>query len=91
VNTQLTIDEAGRLVLPKPLLEELHLEPGDVLELESTGAQITLRPVRETGSLFQEHGIWVYSTGQPISAETTDELLQQIRRERDLTNLNPGE
>jgi AbrB family looped-hinge helix DNA binding protein len=44
------------MVIPKPLREELHLEPGDGLELESTGEKITLRPVRGTGPLTKEHG-----------------------------------
>ena len=46
MNARLTIDKAGRIVIPKPLREELHLEPGDDLELESAGEEITLRPVR---------------------------------------------
>ncbi len=41
------------MVIPKPLREELHLEPGDSLEMESAGEQITLRPVRGTGSAYQ--------------------------------------
>ncbi len=49
MSTRLTIDKAGRVVIPKPLREELHLEPGDALELERAGEQITLRPVRGTG------------------------------------------
>jgi AbrB family looped-hinge helix DNA binding protein len=44
------------MVISKPLREELHLEPGDGLELESTGEKITLRPVRGTGPLTKEHG-----------------------------------
>ena len=51
MNTRLTTDKAGRVVIPKPLREELHLEPGDSLELQSVGEQITLRPVRGTGPL----------------------------------------
>lgn len=49
MNTRSIIDKAGRVVIPKPLREELHLEPGDSLEMESAGEQITLRPVRGTG------------------------------------------
>jgi AbrB family looped-hinge helix DNA binding protein len=91
MNTRLTIDKAGRVVLPKPLRDELHLEAGDALELESVGEQITLRPVRGTGPLTKEQGVWVFHAGQPLPASLTDELLQQIRGERDLTNLGKGE
>jgi AbrB family looped-hinge helix DNA binding protein len=95
MHVRLTIDKAGRIVIPKPLREELHLEPGDDLELESAGEEITLRPVRGTGPLTQEHGVWVFRThgkpgqaGQAMAASTTDEMLRQIRADRDLVNLD---
>ena len=91
VNVRLIIDKAGRVVIPKPLREELHLEPGDTLEMERAGEQITLRPVRGTGPLRKEHGVWVFHTGQPLSASATDEMLQQIHEERDLANLGKEE
>jgi hypothetical protein len=37
----------------------------------SAGEQITLRPVRGTGPLTKEHGVWVFRTGQPMSASST--------------------
>lgn len=86
MNTRLTIDKAGRVVPPKPLRQELRLEPGDTLELESVGEQITLRPVRGTRPLTKVHGVWLLRTGEPLSASTTDELLRRIREKRDLTN-----
>ena len=91
MSIRLTIDKAGRVVIPKPLREELHLEPGDALDMESAGEQITLRPVRGTGPLAKEHGVWVFHSGQPLRASATDEMLEQIRKERDLANLGQGE
>lgn len=91
MNTRLILDKAGRIVIPKPLREELKLEPGDALEMESAGEQITLRPVRGTGPLTKEHGVWVFRTGQPLPASATDHMLQQIREERDLANLGESE
>lgn len=90
MSTRLLIDKAGRVVIPKPLREELHLEPGDALDMESAGDQITLRPVRGTGPLTKEHGVWVFHTGQPLPASATDEMLQHIREDRDLANLGKG-
>jgi AbrB family looped-hinge helix DNA binding protein len=87
----LTIDKAGRVVIPKPLRKVLHLEPGNTLEMESAGEQITLRPVRGTGPLTKEQGVWVFRTGQPLPASATDEMLQQLREERDMVNLGQGE
>jgi AbrB family looped-hinge helix DNA binding protein len=91
MGTRLVIDKAGRVVIPKPLREELHLQAGDALEMESAGDQITLHPVRGTGPLTQEQGVWVFHSGQPLSASATDEILQQIREERDLANLGKDE
>lgn len=91
MNTRLTIDKAGRVVIPKSVREELHLEAGDSLDMESVGDQITLRPVRGTGPLSKEHGVWVFHSGQSLPASATDEMLEQIRQERDLGNLGKGE
>jgi len=87
MNSRLIIDKAGRVVIPKPLREELHLEAGDALEMETSGEQITLRPVRGTGPLTKERGVWVFHSGEPLPASSTDEMLQKIREERDLVNL----
>jgi len=91
MNIRLIIDKAGRVVIPKPLREELHLEPGDSLEMESAGERITLRPVRGTGSMTKEQGVWVFHSGQPLPASATDEMLRQIRVERDVSNLGKTE
>ena len=90
MSTRLVIDKAGRVVIPKLLREELHLEPGDSLEMETAGEQITLRPVRGTGPLAKEHGVWVFRSGQALSATSTDEMLDQLREERDAANLGKG-
>lgn len=87
MEARLVMDKAGRVVIPKSLRKEWHLEPGDELELESCGEEIILRPFRERGPLTKEQGVWVFRTGKPMPASTTDDLLQQIRGERDLANL----
>ena len=91
MNVRLTIDKAGRVVLPKPIREELRLEPGDALDMETAGEEITLRPVRGTGPLTKEHGVWVFRVGQPLPASATDAMLQKIRAERDQVNLGKSE
>ncbi len=87
MNSRLVLDRAGRVVIPKPVREELRLEPGDVLEMESLGEQITLRPVRGTGPVTKEHGVWVFRAGHPLPASHTDQMLKKIREERDALNL----
>jgi AbrB family looped-hinge helix DNA binding protein len=90
MSVQISIDRAGRVVIPKAMREELHLEPGDLLEMENAGEQITLRPVRGTGPLKKEHGVWVFHTGDPLPAAATDDVLQQIRTDRDWAILGKG-
>src|SRR4051794_34613227 len=91
MNTRLVIDKAGRVVIPKPLREELQLEPGDTLEMASTGEQITLRPIRGTGPLTKQHGVWVFHSGEALPASATDDMLDLLRKERDLANLGKHE
>ena len=90
MNTRLVIDKVGRVVIPKKLRDELHLEPGDSLEMETAGEQIVLRPVRTTGSLAKEHGVWVFRSGQPLPGSATDHVLDQPRDERDAAILAKG-
>jgi len=90
MNARLTIDVAGRVVIPKPLRDALDLNPGDSLELESTGERITLRPLRMTAPLVKEQGVWVFRTGQPLAASVTDEVLNEVREDRDRDQLNSG-
>jgi AbrB family looped-hinge helix DNA binding protein len=87
MSTQLTIDAAGRVVLPKPLRDELDLAPGDTLELETAGDSITLRPTRGTVPLTKEKGVWVFRTGHPLPAAVADEVLAQGRSQRDSLHL----
>ncbi len=89
MSTRLTIDGAGRVVLPKPVRDKLDLGPGDCLELENTGETITLRPLRTVAPLNKEQGVWVLRTGQPLAASVTDAILTEVREGRDRHNLDP--
>jgi AbrB family looped-hinge helix DNA binding protein len=91
MQTQLTIDKAGRVIIPKPLRKELNLQPGDSLEMDCIGDRITLRPLRSSGPLVKEHGIWVIGRGAPMTGEQSNEILRHIREERDLTNAGNAE
>jgi AbrB family looped-hinge helix DNA binding protein len=83
MNTTVTLDKAGRVVIPKTLREELRLEPGDSLELESEGERVTLRPVRSESPLRKERGVWVFHSGRKLTGAVTDKALRDIREQRD--------
>jgi AbrB family looped-hinge helix DNA binding protein len=83
MNTTVTIDKAGRVVIPKTVREELRLAPGDTLTLESDGEGVTLRPMRSGSALHKEHGIWVFRSGRKLTAEETDQQLEILRQKRD--------
>jgi len=78
---QLTIDKAGRVVIPKPLRDQLRLRPGDALEAECRGEELSLRPAREQLPLRKEHGIWVYRQGRAAAVDMA-RVLAEIREER---------
>ena len=79
-NMNVTLDKAGRVVLPKRLRQQLHLAPGDSLELESEGERVTLRPVRPQALLRKEYGVWVYQ-GEPADLSIPD-LIDREREKR---------
>ena len=83
MNAILNIDKAGRIVLPKMLRDELRLRPGDSLEVESSEDRIVLRPARGRGRIYKEHGMWVFDSGEPLTVETVNKTLKQIREERE--------
>ena len=85
----LTVDKAGRVVLPKPVRDKLQLNAGDALELESSEGQIVLRPIRGTARMRMRDGIWVFRTGGPVSASSVNETIQQMRHERTESVIHP--
>jgi AbrB family looped-hinge helix DNA binding protein len=87
MTVKLTLDRTGRIVLPKPLRQELQLEAGDTLEAETLGERIMLRPVRGHVALRKKHGVWVYRAGEPLRDKVVQETLRQVRQERDEESL----
>jgi AbrB family looped-hinge helix DNA binding protein len=77
---KLTIDKAGRIVLPKPIRDQLQLQPGDALQMETSAESITLRPVRQHASMRKELGIWVFEE-ERRSVDSIPDLID-IDRER---------
>jgi AbrB family looped-hinge helix DNA binding protein len=77
---RISIDKAGRVVLPKAVREKMRVEAGDDLLVEAEGDRITLRPVRQEALLKKELGIWVYK-GESSSI-SIPELIEAEREKR---------
>lgn len=82
MNAKLTLDKAGRIVLPKAIRDELNLSPGDSLDLNTSGERISLQPIRPEPTLRKERGVWVSHTGQRLSAAVVDDVVRKVREER---------
>jgi AbrB family looped-hinge helix DNA binding protein len=77
-----TIDKAGRIVLPKAARDRLRLAAGDTLALELDSDRVLLRPVRSKSAMRKERGVWVFHSGGKVTAAETDEALRNLREER---------
>jgi AbrB family looped-hinge helix DNA binding protein len=82
VRGRVTLDRAGRIVLPKTVRDRLQLAPGDSFDLLVQGDELTLRPRRTSTPLHRERGVWVLRTGEPLTAAETEETLRKIRAQR---------
>jgi AbrB family looped-hinge helix DNA binding protein len=83
MNTTISVDRAGRLVLPKQVRQQLQLEPGESLEMESFEDHIVLRPVRGNASMHRKEGVWVFRGGAPLKASVVRETIRRVRKERE--------
>jgi len=83
MNTTVNMDKAGRIVLPKPVRDELQLSPGDELEMELSDDRIVLRPARN-GRMRKVKGVWVFdSGGGAMDPDMVRKTLNKVRRERE--------
>ena len=79
MTAKLTVDRAGRVLLPKQLRQDLHLSPGDILELKSEGDHIALRVERPKARLSKEMGVWVFD-GEATQVSLPDWLDQERQK-----------
>ena len=76
-----TIDNAGRLVVPKPLREQFNLTPGCELEIEAGVNGITLRRADTEPALVRKEGILVHH-GKSRTALDVGEFVRAERNTR---------
>ena len=76
----ITIDGAGRVVLPQQVRRHFHLEAGDELELEVVPDGIFLRSRSRQASLVEENGLLVHD------GEATGDLADAVENARAARN-----
>jgi len=77
------IDNAGRIVLPKPLRKKLSLLPGDKLAVTVEGNSIKLEPVGGGGGFVRKGSVLVFrGLEATISADEVEGMIDQERETR---------
>jgi AbrB family looped-hinge helix DNA binding protein len=76
-----TIDKAGRIIVPKEVRQRLGLRANAELELVDHPNGILLRPVQSRPSLVKIHGLLVHQ-GQLEDGADLDGLIESARDER---------
>ncbi len=82
MNSKVTLDRARRVVLPKPLGDMMNLARGDTLDLTVKGDELILRSTRGATPLRKERGVWVFRTGETLTADEAEEALRAVRAQR---------
>jgi AbrB family looped-hinge helix DNA binding protein len=87
--TSVPIDQAGRIVLPKSVRQELSIKAGDTLKVSIHGLSITLTPSKETTGFVRKGKALVFATAgnESLSQEEANRNLEETRGERDERNL----
>jgi AbrB family looped-hinge helix DNA binding protein len=79
-----SIDAAGRIVLPKRLRDSLHLSPGEPLIAEQRNEEIVIRRQKQAPGLVKDEatGLLVYDAGIPPGSEDVVALIDRDRERR---------
>jgi AbrB family looped-hinge helix DNA binding protein len=80
-----TIDAAGRLVIPKEIRDEAEIEPGMPLEISVNDGVIEIAP-KAGGVRLVWEGDWLVAEPiqpvPPLTNEKVNRIIRKIRRER---------
>lgn len=80
---KVSIDSAGRVVLPKRLRDELGISPEQPLEIEVVEGHLELSPPHQAARVVEgPNGPIVAATDTPISDEEVRRVLEAARERR---------
>lgn len=71
---KVSIDSAGRLVVPKKLRDELNLVPGTRLEITVRNGKLELEPAAARMRLIRRGGGMVATSDEPLPRLNADEV-----------------
>lgn len=74
------IDQAGRVVLPKPIRDALGLLPGTKVDITPYGAGAQILPAGRTARLVEEDGVLVAAGETPVDDDTVFALIDAGRK-----------
>ena len=78
-----SIDKAGRVVIPKPVRDELGFSPDTPLEAEVVDGRLELSAPHEPAKIVEgPYGPVVAATGTPITDEEIRRTLEAVRDRR---------
>lgn len=78
-----SIDRAGRVVIPKPLRHQLGISPETPLEIEVVDGHLELSVPNEPPVMIEgPHGPCFAPTGTPITDADLREVLDAVRERR---------
>lgn len=77
------IDQAGRIVLPKNVREDLAVKSGDLFKVCIQGTSVTLTPSKQTAGFVRKGKALVFSTrsNDLLSLEAVNAALEEGREE----------
>ncbi len=78
-----TIDRSGRLVIPKPLRDELGIEPGQPLRASVHDGRLEIEPEPIDAELVEVDGVLVITPLEPVSPISRDDvrsIIESVRR-----------
>lgn len=80
---QMSIDRAGRVVIPKPLREQLGLTAGSQLEAEVVGDHLEITARRHAPQIVEgPDGPVLAATGTPLGDDEVRAALEAAREHR---------
>lgn len=77
-----TMDSAGRFVLPKQIRSSLGLEPGQRLRVAVRDDRVELAPMPIEADLSEQSGVLVIVPQEPVAALSRDDVRETIDRGR---------